>query len=231
MSIEKINNVVSTYFEENPNEKWIPAKKIMKSLIQEGVFTKDVKNGLPLRKVLRKLDAENQLDKIPLLHAERVHENTYWYFVKEGEKYESDQTINPITKKERGAFHIKNSDEFYLVNLCNQVLNKKASRKHTFDNLLGNMHKKGKGRTKLPLAAYYEDLKLAIDFKGKKVDSEAREEQLRIYGLRKKEVLDRKKIKYLIINFTDFECDDNQKLIRNEAQDLSVLKQVLKNYH
>jgi len=230
MSVEKINKVVEKYFEDNAEVKWIPAKKIMYYLVQAEVFTKDVKNGLPLRKVLRKLDADNQLSKIPLLHAERVHDNTYWYFVRAGETYVSDQVVNPIAKKERGALHIENSDEFYLVNLCDELFKQKASRKHTFDNLLGNMHKKGKGRTKLPLAAYYEDLKLAIDFKGKKHDSEEREERLRVYGLRKKEVLERKKIKLILIDYTDFECDENQKLVRNEAQDLSVLKNILKNF-
>ncbi len=231
MNIEKINKVVATYFEENTKVNWIPAKIIMYYLVQAEVFTKDVRNGLPLRKVLRKLDAENQLDKIPLLHAERVQDNTYWYFVREGEKYVSDQVVNLIPKKERGVLHIENSDEFYLVNLCDELLKQKASRKHTFDNLLGNMHKKGKGRTKLPLAAYYENLKLAIDFKGKKYDSEEREERLRIYGLRKKEVLERKKIKLILIDYTDFECDENQKLVRNETEDMSVLKNILKNFH
>ena len=43
----------------------------MPALINAGVFTKDHKKGLPLRKILRKLDTENSLDKIPFVHAER----------------------------------------------------------------------------------------------------------------------------------------------------------------
>jgi len=230
MNIEKINTVVAKYFEDNADVNWIPAKKIMYSLIQEGVFTKDVKNGLPLRKVLRKLDADSQLNKIPLLHAERIQGNTYWYFVREGATYEPIETINPLSKKERAEQGIENSDEFYLVNLCDQVLQQTASRKHTFDNLLGNLHKKGKGRTKLPISAYYESLKLALDFTGKKQDSEEREERLRIYGIRKKEVLDRKKIKYILINYNDFSCDENQKLFRNIEEDTLMIKKILKNY-
>ena len=231
MNIEKINAVVAKYFEDHTDVNWIPAKEIMNSLIQAGVFTKDVKKGLPLRKILRKLDADNQLNKIPRLHAERIQGNTYWYFVREGETYTPKETLNPISKKDRAAQAIENSDEFYLIGLCDQILNQTASRKHTFDNLLGNLHKKGKGRTKLPLAAYYEPLKLAIDFTGKKQNTEEREERLRIYGIRKKEVLDRKKIKYLLINYTDFDCDENQNLNRNTEQDIIKLKQILKQFN
>ena len=65
MSIEKINAVVATYFEENKDVNWIPVKDMMNSLIEAGVFTKDVKKGLPLRKILRKLDSDGELSNIP----------------------------------------------------------------------------------------------------------------------------------------------------------------------
>lgn len=230
MSIEKINAVVATYFEENKEVNWIPVKDMMNSLIQAGVFTKDVKKGLPIRKILRKLDADNQLSSIPLIHAERLQGKVYWYFVKEGAVYESKYVISPLNKKERGALLIEQSDEFYLVNLCDEILNKKAVRKHTFDNLLGNMHKRGKGRTKLPLAAYYEDLKLVIEFAGKKTETDKRQEQLRIYALRKKEVLERKKINLVVINYTDFESNEDQDLKRDTDQDLIMLKKILKKH-
>ena len=74
--VSKINEVVVAYFVENPKTEWIPAKAIMPSLIKEGVFIKDVKKGLPLRKVLRSLDQDNALDSIPLLHAERNENST-----------------------------------------------------------------------------------------------------------------------------------------------------------
>lgn len=74
----------------------------------------------------------------------------------------------PITKKEQNLLIIQNSDEYYLVDLCDELLQQKASRKHTFPNLVENLHKKGKGITKISLDAYYEDLKLVLEFFKKK---------------------------------------------------------------
>lgn len=45
-----------------------------------GIFNKDYREGLPIRKVLRALDTENSLDKIPYVHAERKSKITNWYF-------------------------------------------------------------------------------------------------------------------------------------------------------
>ena len=63
---EIINSVVEVYLKENSEIEWIPAKAIMPDLIAAGVFPKDVKKGLPLRKFLRLLDKNNALDSIPL---------------------------------------------------------------------------------------------------------------------------------------------------------------------
>ena len=134
--IVKINEVITRYFKMNSTVDWIPIKTIMADLVAEGVFKKDEKKGLPFRKVLRKLDQENQLNTIPSVHVERRSENKYWYLVREGKKYTPKETISSITNKEKRILEIENSDETYLINLCDQVLNQKASRKHTFETCL-----------------------------------------------------------------------------------------------
>lgn len=231
-NIVKINEVIAQYFKDNTAVDWIPAKAIMSELIKAGVFNKDEKKGLPIRKVFRKLDKEEQLSKIPTVHAERRSENVYWYLVREGKEYTPTEAISPLTKKEKGILNIENSDEFYLVNLCDELLKQKASRKHTFDTLVGKLHKKGKTRTKLPLDAYYEDLKLVIEFFEKKETEEStdREAQRKFYDQRKKTVLEKKEIQLIDINYALFECDENDRLVRDKANDCRVLKDLLKDF-
>ncbi|WP_299434522.1 hypothetical protein [uncultured Aquimarina sp.] len=236
-NIVKINEVITHYFNTNPSIDWIPAKAIMPALIEAGVFNKDKKKGLPIRKVLRKLDEESQLAKIPTIHAERRLDNIYWYFVAPGKKYAPKELISPVSKKEQNLRAIQNSDEYYLVNLCDELLQQKASRKHTFDTLVGNLHKRGKGRTKLPLDAYYEDLKLVLEFYRKDEATEeldekeqARKEQIKYYKELKKKAIRTKKLRLMEINYALFECNGENKLVRNTESDTSVLKGILKDF-
>jgi hypothetical protein len=230
--IVQINEVIAHYFKTNENIDWIPLKAIMPSLVEANIFNKDEKKGLPLRKVLRALDKDDMLKKIPSVHAERRSENIYWYIVRNGKKYSPDQIISPVTKKEKGILNIESSDEFYLVNLCDELFKEKASRKHTFDTLVGKLHKKGKGRTKLPLDAYYENSKLVVEFFEKKETDEnaEREAQRKFYDQRKKLVLGKKKIELIEVNYALFECDENDRLVRNKLNDSLVLKGVLKDF-
>lgn len=236
-NIIKINEVITHYFNTNTSIDWIPVKAIMPALIEAGVFNKDEKKGLPIRKVLRKLDLESKLTKIPTVHAERRLDSTYWYLVRSGKKYAPKELISTITKKEQNLRTIQNSDEYYLVNLCDELLKQKASRKHTFGTLVGNLHKRGKGRTKLPLDAYYEDLKLVLEFFEKNVATDeldekeqARKAQIKYYDQLKKKAILNKKLRLIEINYALFECNDANKLIRNTENDRLVLKGVLKDF-
>ncbi|OCA77058.1 hypothetical protein BBI01_00915 [Chryseobacterium artocarpi] len=78
--INIINNIVNEYFTNNTSINKIPAKDLMFLFVQAGVFTKDYKNGLPLRKLLRQLDTVSQLNLLPNIVAERKPINTYWFF-------------------------------------------------------------------------------------------------------------------------------------------------------
>ncbi len=238
-TIEKINEVIAQYFEENNTVDWIPAKEIMPALIAAGVFTKDVRKGLPLRKVLRGLDNNAALEQIPLAYAERRSENTYWYFVREGKEYSPKEYINPVSKKQQAILNFQNSDEFYLVNLADSLLQQKASRKHTFDSLVGNLHKKNKGRTKLPLDAYYEELKLVLEFFKDEEDvnfnklsekEQAIITQRKYYDQVKKEAVRKKDLQLLEIRYSQFECDSEGNLLRDTSKDTKVFRGILKNY-
>ena len=243
-NIEQINEVIAAYFKTH-DEDWIAAKDIMPALINAGVFTKDHKKGLPFRKVLRKLDKENALGKIPFVHAERNEKNTYWYLVREGAAYVPKEVTTEISKKQLGINKRENSDEYYILNLCDELLNEKASRQFTFPFLLGDFHKDKKSRTKLPLDAYYHNLNLVIEYREKKYSEEvsgvdkptiktvsgvSREEQRKIYDQRKRDVLLRKNINLLEINYFAFEYDSSMMIIRDKEKDVEILKVILKDF-
>ena len=242
--ITQINKVIENYFKIHIDKEWIPAKDIMPDLIEAGVFTKDKKKGLPLRKVLRALDKENTINTIPSIHTERTETAIYWYLVREGAKFPKNEAISAVSKKERSIEIRENSDEFYILNLCDELLKEKASRKHTFSFLFGDMHKKGKTRTKLPLAAFYEEANLVIEFSEKQnktkehlekldvmtVSGITRGEQIIKYNKRRKDVLEKKDINLIEIDYSLFECDNKYNLSREKDKDVRLLKNILKQY-
>lgn len=79
--IARINEVVKAYFENNPSVDKISAMDLMPEFVKDGIFNKDYeREGLPIRKLLRKLDRNNELGKIPSVLPERKSKNTNWYF-------------------------------------------------------------------------------------------------------------------------------------------------------
>lgn len=238
--IDSINEVINNYFSENKDTEWIPVKDLMADLIAAGVFVKDQKKGLPLRKVLRALDKENKLDAIPRLHAERKEESTYWYFVQEGKEFTPKETTYRVATKPK--YVKEESDEYYLVGLCNEFLEKEASHQHIFEDLLGDLHKNGKTRTPLPIDAYYEDLKLAIEFSEKNypeddifdkpekktISGGNRAAQRARYSTLKKKFLLKNEVKLIEIDYNKFNLDSRFRLIRDLEKDTEIIQKALK---
>jgi hypothetical protein len=81
--INKINTVVQNYFTTYPSIDKIPAKDLMPNFIKAGIFDKDHRAGLPIRKLVRDLDEKKQLALIPSILAERKKVNTNWYFIQQ----------------------------------------------------------------------------------------------------------------------------------------------------
>jgi len=51
-------------------------------LIEQGYFSKDHRNGLPLRNLLRELDEQKKLYLLPNLRVERKEVNRLWKFIR-----------------------------------------------------------------------------------------------------------------------------------------------------
>lgn len=129
-----------------------------------------------------------------------------------------------------------NSDEAYIIDLCNEVLKQKAFRQHRFDFL------KGDSGSMLPVDAYYPSLNLVVEFKERQhteavnffdkrqtVSGVGRGEQRKIYDQRRREVLPKHGIKLIEFDYSEFEHTVRKKLARNKAEDLKVIRKKLKN--
>lgn len=231
----EINKVLKDFFENNPTIHKIAAKELMPNFIMAGVFTKDTKGGLPIRSLLRKLDASNNLHLIPYVFAQRNLANTNWFFQRTKGEAIIPKSNKVVLEKESMTNEkvSKNRDEDYVLNLCDEVLKLKASRQHKFDFLVGDS-----GR-KLPVDAYYPSLNLAIEYRETQHENEvkffdkpdkitvsgvSRGEQRKIYDQRRRDVLPKHGIQLIEINYHDFDYDRKNKIIRNKEHDLEKVK-------
>jgi hypothetical protein len=192
--------------------------------------------------VLRELDRKKQLYLIPYALPERKLKNTNWYFIR------SEKEIAlPITKKKKKIFisnqtSRRDSDESYVVDICDQILGQKGLRQYRFEFLLGDVGKNGTKR-KLPVDVYYPSLNIVIEYMEVQhrkpvkhfdkthimtISGVHRGEQRKIYDQRRRTVLPQKGIKLIEIPCNIFLCNNQNKIIRNSEKDLSIIKDFLK---
>jgi len=81
--VGRIDQVVRDYFTKNTSVNEIHAKDLMPLFIEKGLFNKDYSRpGLPIRNLLRALDAENKLSMLKHCKVVRNDVNRSWYFKK-----------------------------------------------------------------------------------------------------------------------------------------------------
>lgn len=125
-------------------------------------------------------------------------------------------------------------DERYIIDLCDRVLGRTASRQHRFDFLLGD-----KG-DKLPVDAYYPDLNLVVEYRerqhvepvpfwDKKATASGipRGQQRPLYDQRRRDVLPRNGIDLVEFSYLDFKCDGRKRLVRDTEDNERVVREKL----
>ncbi|WP_217362450.1 hypothetical protein [Ruegeria arenilitoris] len=125
------------------------------------------------------------------------------------------------------ARQASNSDEAWIIDLCDKALGKKAMRQHRFPFLLGDPGSSGR-RVPLPVDAYYPDLALVIEYherqhtssvtvfdKRKTVSGVGRREQRRLYDKRRQEVLPENGYELIVFDYSEFKHDRSGRLIRD----------------
>jgi hypothetical protein len=126
------------------------------------------------------------------------------------------------------------SDEAYVIDLCDRVLNRRALRQHHFTFLRGDT-----GRT-LPVDAYYPDLALAVEYRERQhiedipwwnkrqtVSRIPRGEQRAKYDQLRREVLPLHGISLVELNHTDFGLTARKRLLRAADEDERVVREKL----
>lgn len=82
--VGRIDQIVRDYFKNNPSVKEVAAMDLMQLFVDNGIFNKDyTRPGLPIRNILRQLDAENKLSLLKHCKVVRHSTNRNWYFTKE----------------------------------------------------------------------------------------------------------------------------------------------------
>lgn len=211
----------------------------MPEFIKAKVFVADQKNGLPIRKILRKLDENNQLHLIPNIYADRKAVNVNWYFRRNiSATFSKPKVEKPTVQKTRPISKVSDRDEQYILDLCDEVLKLKGSRQHKFDFL------KGDAGTRLPVDIYYKELNLVIEYREYQhtnavkhfdkpdkitVSGVHRGEQRKIYDQRRRDVLPENGIQVIEIDYTDFKQHRN-KIVRDRKKDLVVVRKKLQKF-
>ncbi len=108
-------------------------------------------------------------------------------------------------------------DEDYIVGLCDDILGLRAARHHRFPFLRGDPGKHGRTAT-LPVDAWYDDLRLVIEFheiqhlkdvpffNRRMTLSGPRREQRRMYDQRRRDELPRNDILLIVFVYSEFPC-------------------------
>jgi len=241
--VKAIQKVVDDYFFNNPSVSIIPAKDLMPYFIKANIFVKDEKNGLPIRKVLRQLDERNELHLLPNVIAERKTKNTNWFFGREkrtqiqpkAEKKRLQTKAEPLEKAV--AKNRATSDESYILDICDEVLDLKGLRQHRFDFLRGD------SGTKLPVDIYYLTLKLVIEYREKQ-HTEAvtffdkritnsgmtRGEQRKKYDELRRTEIPKNELELIEFDYSEFGHTKGERLLSNYEEDEQIIRKKLKKY-
>lgn len=230
-AIQQIIQCIDLWLEQN-HETEVAAVQAAEILDKAGLL-KDSKSrpGLPLRNKLRD-------NEIP--HA--YQRGSYWYIPHSKCIEEELRAVDGSGKRPetmgKGRCHSRDiSDEFYVIDLCDEVLQEKALRQHTFDFL------KGDTGCLLPVDAYYEQKRLVVEYYEKQhsesvsffdrkmtASGVTRNVQRKMYDERRKELLPKHGIRVLTISYSDFAFDGRKRIIRQYEKDLEIVKRILNEY-
>ena len=234
--VDAVNRVLEGYFAANRAK--VQAQELMSLFVDAGIFPKDSeRHGKPIRDVLRKLDSVNQLQRIPYVVPERKGGCTHWYFAPLTNAIQVENPVRKVVAESSVRFSRVSkgrsmSDEYYVIDLCDEVLGMTALRQHCFPFLKGDT-----GRM-LPVDAYYEDLGLVVEYcesqhirstpffdRKMTVSGVSRGEQRRIYDRRRAELLPQHGIRLVTIYYSCF--GSTKRLRRDKDRDLEIVRTLL----
>ena len=133
------------------------------------------------------------------------------------------------------------SDETYVLNLCDEILASRCSRQHRFEWLLGDPGKTGR-QVRLPVDSYWPSHQLVVEYRERQHDEPTphfdkperitvsgvhRGIQRAMYDKRREKLVPTHGLRLVIIKPTDLDCDSRGRLRRNRNHDESALRDLL----
>lgn len=133
------------------------------------------------------------------------------------------------------------SDEAYVVNLCDGILRECASRQHRFDWLVGDPGRDGRSRA-LPVDAYYSGRGLVVEYRERQHDEPVahfdkpdvltvsgvhRGIQRRIYDERRAVEIPAHGLRLIVVKPSDLTADGRGRLVRSRGSDEAALRTLL----
>ncbi|MEV8564914.1 hypothetical protein AB0436_04890 [Streptomyces sp. NPDC051322] len=133
------------------------------------------------------------------------------------------------------------SDEAYVVDLCNQILEEAALPQHKFDWLLGDPGTSGR-QVKLPVDAFWPGHHLVVEYREVQHDQPVphfdkphiltvsgvhRGEQRAIYDARRDSQIPARGLRLVVIRPADLDADSRGRLRRNRDSDLEAVHKLL----
>lgn len=126
-------------------------------------------------------------------------------------------------------------DEQYVIDICDRVLGRRSLRGHRFDFLRGDPGDNRRVGSTLPVDAYYEDLRLVVEYcerqhseavplfdKRQTVSGMPRDQQRRRYDQRRRDVLPTHGIALVELHVHEFEHNSSKRLLRVPADERIV---------
>lgn len=133
------------------------------------------------------------------------------------------------------------SDEYYVLDLCDEVLKERGLRQHRFDWLLGDPGKSGR-RAKLPVDGYWPEAKIVVEYRelqhGRPVPHFDKPDRLTvsgvhrglqraIYDARRDELIPKHGLRLVVIAPTQLAANARGRLLRHREADLTAIRNVL----
>ena len=160
-----------------------------------------------------------------------------------GQEIEEQLSPKPTAQKQSTGRRSTSKDEHYVLDLCDAVLNSKSIRQYRFNFLRGDVNSRGKA-AKLPIDAYYEELKLVIEYRERQhtesvpffdkpnrmtVSGVHRGAQRKKYDDLRRVLIPQNGLKLIEISYADFNHGSQKRIIRNIAQDIEIVRRMLSN--
>lgn len=129
------------------------------------------------------------------------------------------------------------SDEAYILDICDEVLGLKGLRQHRFDFLRGD------SGTKLPVDIFYPTLELAIEYREKQHTEEvaffdkrvtssgiSRGEQRRKYDELRRTEIPKNELELIEFDYSELGHTKGKRLLRNKEEDEKIIREKLKKH-